>query len=514
MKTEYARAEAAKDRRTAHQALAAKLLEQAAATRDDPAERFVLYRESRDQAVQAANGAAGLKAVGELGKEFAVNVAQAKADVLEAVGKRTVPIPANKVLVTEALQVLAEVLNDEDADAAGRIYQVAHNAARTTGVAPVIASVEEWRGAVEARQKEAAQLQAATRTLQEDPNDATANRLVGMQLCFHRGEWASGLPLLVKADDANLRRLAQLEVEKPRTAAEQLELGDGWWALAGAEKGRRRANLHRRAFYWYQQALPGLNGLARTRAAQRVQQVYAESMPDPATFRYTEHPWSAGKPAVELVANSRGFAFLSSAGGNFQGGAEWLRVQLKPGGSWQLEGSSNQSSLAGAAIAVETPLRDFFQKDVREFEWNPGMAPVKMIPVADGICFLTAVGGGFIGGGEQVGISVQEDHWVLSGRSATPVGARAVALLAKAPGSFRGKVQEYVWAPGSKPIRLISAKDGFCFLSSIEGGYRGGAEVARVSVEKDGFWYLSGNSNQASMRARAISVSLPRAAEK
>jgi len=52
-----------------------------------------------------------------------------------------------------------------------------------------------------------------------------------------------------------------------------------------------------------------------------------------------------------------------------------------------------------------------------------------MIPVADGIRYLTAVVGKFEGHGEEVRVVIRGDHWFLEGKSSRDgkdIGARAV----------------------------------------------------------------------------------------
>jgi hypothetical protein len=269
LRADYAKADAAKDKRAAHLALAVKLLELAAAA-EAPVERFVMLREARDLAAQAGNGASALKAVNEMGKAFAINLPQAKAEVLEVVGKKTIQTAANKLLVTEALHVLEEVLQDEDVEAAARIFKVAEAAAKSTGIVPVIASVEEWRGKVAAKEKEAAQIKAAAETLNKDPDDADANRVLGKHLCFTRGEWDKGLPLLAKASDEKLKALALKDLNHPAAAAQQIEIGDGWWDLAETKTGSVKTRLQIRAAFWYETARPSVSGPPLERLDRRL----------------------------------------------------------------------------------------------------------------------------------------------------------------------------------------------------------------------------------------------------
>ena len=51
-----------------------------------------------------------------------------------------------------------------------------------------------------------------------------------------------------------------------------------------------------------------------------------------------------------------------------------------------------------------------------EWDWEHPGAPVKMIPVETGLCFLVHVSGGYAGFGEVVEIVDVEGDWVLRGR--------------------------------------------------------------------------------------------------
>ena len=51
------------------------------------------------------------------------------------------------------------------------------------------------------------------------------------------------------------------------------------------------------------------------------------------------------------------------------------------------------------------------------YEWRQGEAPVQMIRVNEGICYLVYVRGKFEGYGEVVSIENTGDYWYLGGRS-------------------------------------------------------------------------------------------------
>lgn len=85
-------------------------------------------------------------------------------------------------------------------------------------------------------------------------------------------------------------------------------------------------------------------------------------------------------------------------------------------------------------------------------------------------------------------------------------GGAIAGLLAKK--AARG-YQTYQWKPGDKPVRMLSVREGFCYLSKMEGAFQAAGESVQVYI-KDGFWWLGGRSNQASVKVEAIAVRLPR----
>jgi hypothetical protein len=55
------------------------------------------------------------------------------------------------------------------------------------------------------------------------------------------------------------------------------------------------------------------------------------------------------------------------------------------------------------------------------FQWRVGKERVRLIRADDGICFLSAVGGSFAGGGEWVRVRVDDGWWYLEGHCQQPL---------------------------------------------------------------------------------------------
>jgi hypothetical protein len=117
---------------------------------------------------------------------------------------------------------------------------------------------------------------AATQTLATKPDDAESNLTVGKYLCFRKGEWERGLPLLARSSASKLKELAKGDLANPSDVAEQVAVGNGWWSLAQKEPAGGGRQLHRRAGHWYVRALPLVSGVERARIEERFQTLALE----------------------------------------------------------------------------------------------------------------------------------------------------------------------------------------------------------------------------------------------
>lgn len=86
----------------------------------------------------------------------------------------------------------------------------------------------------------------------KNPNDSPAAAAFGRFLCFIKGDWENGLPLLAKHGGETLRAIAQLDLDSAYSPEDQTELGDQWWDLsARAKPGVYQQAARDRAGYWY-----------------------------------------------------------------------------------------------------------------------------------------------------------------------------------------------------------------------------------------------------------------------
>jgi hypothetical protein len=274
-KTEYAAATEPEGKRK----LLKILLEQAPKTEDDYDARFVLFREAKDLAAQLGDAATALWVVDSLAKEYEINGLEMKALALEKASGATLTAKANRTLTNLILPLLADALEADDYETAGRLEALAVAAAKKARDDALLAEAQKRGQEVRTLQKEFARVKDFAAKLQTDPKDPKANLEVGKFFCLYRGNWERGLPLLVKGSEATLKALAEKDLAQPAAAKEQIELADAWSKRAESEKDAARAHLLRRAYFWYQQAALQLAKDERAKVEKRLADIRAQLPP-------------------------------------------------------------------------------------------------------------------------------------------------------------------------------------------------------------------------------------------
>jgi formylglycine-generating enzyme required for sulfatase activity/serine/threonine protein kinase len=251
-------------------ALGKKLLAEAQKTADDPASRYVMLREARKLAIEAADPALAESAIGILASHFALDPLKDLAAALEDMAGKSHPAAANKSIAEAATSRVEEALATDEFDAARRFADVAVAAARKAKDAQSVKQAVELSKAVTAAAQQHEAWQKAQAKLRESPDDPEANLSVGRYLCLVQGDWPQGLPYLAKGTSGPLQELAAKSLSPPGDAAALADLGDAWWTAADKRKGKDKADLRAGAAYWYSQAEAGLTGLAKTRVEKRL----------------------------------------------------------------------------------------------------------------------------------------------------------------------------------------------------------------------------------------------------
>ena len=258
-------------------ALAVKLDAQGDAAKDDPVERYSLWRIAADGASAAGEFALAVKIVDKIQAQFDVDGDAMKFELLNVGAVRTTLTPeAARDLCEAALKLANGAVSRDDFDAAGRFARLAATAAHRVKEPQFNRDVLAREREIEHLKSRYALVAKAMETLSGDPDSAAANLAVGQWHCFAKGNWEKGLPMLAKGSDPDLAAIAKQDLAAPAKASDQMDLGDAWWNLAQKQSAASRSAVQLRAASWYKRCLPGLSGLDKIRVQKRLETPSAE----------------------------------------------------------------------------------------------------------------------------------------------------------------------------------------------------------------------------------------------
>ena len=187
--------------------------------------------------------------------------------------------------------LLNDAIRGEDFGAARVLGAMAVAEARKTHDAGLVKEAQSHVQDLERLAKGYAEVKAANETLEKDPTDPKANLAVGRHLCFVKGDWEQGVPMLALSGDAGLKAAADKDLAADDSKA-QTAAGDAWWDLAEKEQGMVREQMRQRAVTWYRQAHPASTGLAAVKIEKRIHEIEQATAASPAAAVQdrTSHP--------------------------------------------------------------------------------------------------------------------------------------------------------------------------------------------------------------------------------
>ena len=299
-------------------ALAAKLLKQAAGTKDKPAEAYVLLHEAQELAAEAGDAEAALEAIALLDDRYLVDRPAMQRAALERATRSARTPAAAQGLVASYVALIDDAMSSDFYDAALALLTQAETVASRAKNSSFTSWLRLRKQAANQFREEFQQLGDVQAALRKNLRDPVANSAMGRFLCLAKGDWSRGLPFLSAGDDRKLKALAARDMSNVATATEQADVADAYYDRAQAEQSTAKLCLLQRAYYWYQRAAPRLDGLSLTRVHKRMKEL--ERRP--------------GLWLPEVVGCSRRFAGHTEA---------VLSVAVAPDGRTALSGSKDRT---------------------------------------------------------------------------------------------------------------------------------------------------------------------------
>jgi hypothetical protein len=255
-----------------------ELLRQGIATRDDAAARYVLLNDAADMAAGAGDAVTASRAIDELASTFQIDPIEMKANSLRDAAKAAFTKDAIDGLAGCCLTAEESAAVDDRYELAARFLTIADSAAERGRRVDLIAAVSDRKKELDALRVGQDEYAKARQALAKTPGDAAASLTAGRFLCFVKGDWEHGLPMLAAGQDEGLHGLAVKDMENPGEPGPRASIGGGWWDLSLKLSGVMKDQVRGRSLYWYRQAMPGLSGVNRKAIEERLKEVQSDRM--------------------------------------------------------------------------------------------------------------------------------------------------------------------------------------------------------------------------------------------
>ncbi len=238
-------------------ALSAEMLD-LAAQMSDSAEAFALQTAAMRMAIDGGGCQELIAAIDHRVRRFEVdayeeNIVQLLAFGAENNTRKPESIEAEGFLERSAHVVYSAII-DNDFIRASSLLQIAYRYLDQGPGEELPKNVNRLRAQLGNAQRYYERTRYHLAAYRENPNDGEAAAVVGRFLCFIKGDWEAGLPLLAKGGPDTLRELARADLEGAKDYLDKVAMGDSWWNLSSqATVGVFRTSARDRALHWYQQ---------------------------------------------------------------------------------------------------------------------------------------------------------------------------------------------------------------------------------------------------------------------
>jgi formylglycine-generating enzyme required for sulfatase activity len=345
-KTEWDRAQTPAEKKV----LAQQLLRRASDAQNGAADKFVFLELARDVAAAAGDWDTVQTAINRLAEAFVVDRFEIASGILTTWARQPQNSTQRSELVETILGLADEAINAAEPGAAEMLCKLATSEAAKIRSKALTQRVRACKQRLSESAPTMKALKQARTALAANPSDADANLIVGRQLCFTKGDWEKGLPLLSLGSDETLRTLAKQELSVPGNSQGQLKLADAWWDVAQAATGTPKDRLMLHAGRRYDAAIGSVpSGLARAKIEKRLTEIakIRARLPSPppaiAPFdskRAREHQeaWANYLGAAVEETNSIGMKLALIPPGEFTMGStpeEIAKVMAQAPDKWQ-----------------------------------------------------------------------------------------------------------------------------------------------------------------------------------
>lgn len=260
--------------------LARMMLADAAKSTLDPTGSYVLQTAAMRLALEAVDVDLLITAIDQRVARFDVDPYQENINWLQQIsaGRRTrdSTTKQNKRLSQRALLVTQLGIMENDFSQAAKIIGIAYQFTSKNNEERLPRLMNQLKASLTAAEKKFQEALSDLDTYRKNPDNPEAAAAFGMFLCFTKGDWDTGLPLLQEGDNEALREMAREDLQRGSDSDPQAQtaLADLWWDLGQRAKSMTyRQPCRDRAVYWYLQAYELLpDSLDRIHVKNRIEE--------------------------------------------------------------------------------------------------------------------------------------------------------------------------------------------------------------------------------------------------
>lgn len=242
---------------------AAELVKQSSTT-EDPAKQLAALRIAGQLAAEAGDLSLAMQTCDTMGAHFPIDKLAAKAGLLgQAAASARGPGKYGE-LAGLCQTAGFEAIAADDYDSGLKMAALAKTCAQNSGEKRHMKEAEFLDAEMNRCRDGFARVKQFEEILRRTPGDPVASFAVGQFLCFVKNDWEAGLLLMAHGTNVMLKSAVITEINKtPKTADDQIALGNSWRDLAEAASDEDKIHYLQRARYWY------LKGLANSKEQDR-----------------------------------------------------------------------------------------------------------------------------------------------------------------------------------------------------------------------------------------------------
>lgn len=238
--------------------LANEMLNQADKMKSDEAGVYAIETAALAFAAQSGDANVLIRALDHRIMNYEVDAYQTHLDIFTRYADDLITgrgdMEGSAELLRRLMEVVHATIREDDYVRSSQLTQLAARLSQRTGQPEITRRLVKLRSALNAARVEHEKAVKSLELYRQFPTDVESAAAFGRFLCFFKGDWKTGLPLVVKAGSPDLVATAEMDLLNPTDVSSQVDVADAWWNLSERARGVYQQASRDRAMKWYMAA--------------------------------------------------------------------------------------------------------------------------------------------------------------------------------------------------------------------------------------------------------------------